>query len=750
MNDQEESTPRIDYVRFLRRVLLHRWRMVVLGMLAISVPIVAWVLFFTEATFEASATLFIFPERPSTPAYMKEFVSPETNTLYLAILRSRTVAQGVVEALPKESRDELTNRVLFRDYLLWMMNHIRRLRGIEVVVYSPTEIAIREVQDARMTFDVGKDGAVTVTAVAFSPRVAVDLANSYVEILLARTSSYARDQNRGTRELLENLVNQTRATQKEAELALTKFQAETPGIVKLPDDVRLDATRLAQLETSLADIQVSREIAQKRLAYLKGPEKAAEPAAGPSSPEIEAARDRLNQLEAKLSVLTNRFTEVSGSRRFAESHALVQATQAEVQAAQDRLRSLIKPHQSPKPAGSPLRPEETAQLAKQMADLEVEIVSLQAREVSLQQRIAQLKKAMGAMGAREQEYAALTRSVETQRNQASLLAEKLTAARVGEQSQIRGIQVVDLAALPRQPSSKKPLKLLLFGLVGGLGVGLALATLREYVQQVIETEEQAAEASGLEILGSIPVASTNGRRKTEAPVDFVASSPPVPLAADACRMIRFALDSQALDRPLRTLLVTSPGIHEGKTTVVLNLGRMFLETNRRVVLIDADLRRPALHVGLNAPNEIGLADLLVGRDLEAQAFHAIAPGLELLPSGMTPANPSALLSSAATRRAVELARARADVVLIDSPPLLAVSDALPLTSLVDGVVLVVRAGVTQRRALLRAKEQLDRAGARVVGILVNGLSLRDTRRYYGAYDAYAGSDGRKRRRASRD
>jgi Mrp family chromosome partitioning ATPase len=99
---------------------------------------------------------------------------------------------------------------------------------------------------------------------------------------------------------------------------------------------------------------------------------------------------------------------------------------------------------------------------------------------------------------------------------------------------------------------------------------------------------------------------------------------------------------------------------------------------------------------------------------------------------------------------VELARARADVVLIDSPPLLAVSDALPLTSLVDGVVLVVRAGVTQRRALLRAKEQLDRAGARVVGILVNGLSLRDTRRYYGAYDAYAGSDGRKRRRASRD
>jgi capsular exopolysaccharide synthesis family protein len=628
------------------------------------------------------------------------------------------------------------------------MNHIRRLRGLEVIVYSPTEIAIREVQEARMVFDVGKDGAVTITATAFSPRVAVDLANSYVEVLLAKTSSFAREQNRGTRELLENLLGQTRATQTEAEQALAKFQAEVPGVVKLPDEVKLDATRLAQLETTLADIHVSREIAQKRLAYLKGPEKEAEkPAApGPVDPAVQAARDRLNKLEAKLAAISSRVTEVSGSGAFAESHPQVQAARAEVQDAQDRLRSLVTPHQSPRPGGTAvLRPAESAQLSKQMADLEVEIVSLQAREQGLQQRIAQLKRSMGAMGAREQEYSALTRGLETQRQQAAMLAEKLTAARMNEQSQIRGIQVVDLAALPRQPSSKGPLKKILLGLAAGLGLGLALATALEYAHRVIETEEEVIGVTGFPALGAIPVVTTLGNRKRDRPLDFLGGSPMLPMHADACRMIRFALESQALEQPLRTILVTSPGVHEGKTTVTLNLGRAFYEAHRRVLLVDADLRRPALHHGLEVPNEIGLADLLCGTGLEAEAFHTLSPGLEVMPSGTMPANPSALLSSKTTPRALELARGRADIVFIDSPPLLAVSDALPLTGLVDGVVLVVRSGVTERRALERAKEQLDRVGARVLGIVLNGLSSRDARYYYAGYKEYEQRAPRKRR-----
>src|SRR5260370_23437988 len=133
------------------------------------------------------------------------------------MLRGRSLAQAVVEGLPKESRDELSRGLGLRDYVLVAMNQLRRWRGQEVVVYSPTELAIRELQDARTTFTIAKDGTARITATAFSPRVAVDLANTYVEVLLSRSSAFARQQARGTRELLETLLAQAKTSQAEAE-----------------------------------------------------------------------------------------------------------------------------------------------------------------------------------------------------------------------------------------------------------------------------------------------------------------------------------------------------------------------------------------------------------------------------------------------------------------------------------------------------------------------------------------------------
>lgn len=736
--DQQKSAS-VDYVRLLRRVVAHRWRIVIAGFLAIALPTLVWTAVATEDTYEAYATLFMLPER-SDPTFLREFTAPEVNALYHVLLRSRSLAQAVTEALPKESRDELSRRLGVRDYLLAAMNHVRRFRGQEVVVYSPSELAIRELQEARMSFTIAKDGTVTVAATAFSPRVAVDLANTYVDVLLARSSSFARQQARGTRELLEGLLVQARGSQNEAEDALRKFQAQSGGAVKLPEESRADLARLALVEGTLSDVQVSREIAQSRLAYLKGDRTKA--GAQPMDPATQVLRERLTQLETKLTALSEKYTE---------HHPLVQATRSEIEHAQERLKTALQPQQTPKPGGvSTLKPLENAQLSKQMADLEVEIVSLQAREAGLQQRISRLKQALSAMGAREQEYAGLARAGETQSKLAGMLSEKLTGARISEQSQIRGIQVIDLAALPRQPSPRQPLKLVLLGLLGGLGLGLGAAVLAEYSTQVIETEQEVARATNLPVLGSIPSATAElpPASGESRPVFFVANQDPHSLPADACRAIRTAIDCQGLDGPFKTLLVTSPGAHEGKTTVLLNLAMAFAETGRRVLLIDADLRRPSLHRALNVPNEGGLADMLKDGAVWPEGFRGVAPGIDLIPSGIKPRNPSSLLSSRHMANLVTMARERADIVLIDSPPILAVADTLPLTAQVDGVVLVVRYGVTQRRSLVRAKEQLEKVGARLVGVIVNGLSARETRRHYAEYTHYvsAGKPGRKQKR----
>jgi capsular exopolysaccharide synthesis family protein len=642
------------------------------------------------------------------------------------------VAQAVTEALPKESRDELTRRVVFRDYLEAAMNAVRRFTGREVLVYSPSEIAVRELREARMAFNVAKDGTVTVTATAFSPRIAVDLANTYVEILLARSSSVMRQQARETRDLLENLLAQARGTQAEAEEALRKFQAQHGASIRVPDEMRVDVTRLAQMETALADLQINREIAQKRLAFLKGEPKS--PVAPVVDPAVQAARARLDQVEAKLATLTEKYTE---------RHPLVQTTRVEIEEVQGRLRALLQPHQTPKPAGAPaLQPVESAQLAKQMADLEVEIMTAQAREQSLHQRIASVKKSLASMGAREQELSSLGRAAETYRNAVAMLSDKLMGARVGEQSQIRGIQVVDTASLPRSPSPRQPLKILALGIAAGLGLGFATGLLLEYRAQVLETEEEVQSATGLPILGSIPIAT-----RPVAPSGPIIFGEGDALPADSCRAIRIALQAQDLDRPLRTLLVSSPGVHEGKSTVVLNLARALLETKRRLLLIDADLRRPSLHAALGVPNEAGLAEMLRdGAEEWSGGFREVVPGLDFLPAGTRAGQPGALLGSPNMARVVAQARERSDLVIIDSPPILAVSDSLPLTALVDGIVLVVQSGVTQRGDLLRARTQLQKVGATVLGVVVNGLSPRDTRLYYSAYRAYVGAKTARRNR----
>ncbi len=736
--DQQQSAS-VDYIRLVRRVVAHRWRIVVAVFLAIALPTLVWAVVATENTYEAHATLFLLPER-SDPTFMREFTPPEVNALYHVLLRSRSLAQGVTAALPKESRDELSRQLGVRDYMLTAMNHVRRLRGLEVVVYSPSELAVRELQESRISFKIAKDGTVIISATAFSPRVAVDLANTYVDVLLARSSSFARQQARGTRELLDNLMVQAKTSQNEAEEALRKFQAQSGGAVKLPEELRADLARLAQLEGNLADVQVSREIAQSRLAYLKG-----DRSKGSVQPMVDPAtqmlRERLTQLETKLTAFTDKYTA---------HHPLVQATRSEIEQAQERLKTALQPQQSPKPGGvSTLKPLENAQLSKQMADLEVEIVSLQAREAGFQQRVSRLKQSLSVMGAREQEYAGVARAVETQGKLVGMLAEKLTGARISEQSQIRGIQVIDTDALTRKHSPKQPLKIILHGLLGGLGLGLGAAVLAEYSTQVIETEQDVTRATNLAVLGSIPIATRAGRSTSGAsvPIIFVANQDPHSLPADACRAIRTAIDCQGLDAPLKTLLVTSPGAHEGKSTVLLNLAMAFVETGRRVLLIDADLRRPALHQALNMPNEGGLVDMLKEGAVWT-GFRSVAPGIDLIPSGNKPQNPSSLLSSRHMTNLVAMGRERADIVLIDSPPILAVADTLPVTAKVDGVVLVVRYGTTQRRSLVRAKEQLEKVGARIVGVIVNGLSARETRRHYAEYTHYvgAGKPGRKQKR----
>src|SRR5262245_56937380 len=187
---EESSKPSFDYLRFARRTVRKRW-WVILGLfLLVVVPGAVLVYSTTPRLYEASATLF-FEEPKGEHPLLRGLAPPDESAVNLAILRSRALAQAVVDVLPREGKEELLRRSRWADLSDRAHNALRRFMGQDVVVHSAQELALMEVQQARMSFIVMKDGTVTVTAMAFNPRVATDLANTYVDVLLARTSSQA-------------------------------------------------------------------------------------------------------------------------------------------------------------------------------------------------------------------------------------------------------------------------------------------------------------------------------------------------------------------------------------------------------------------------------------------------------------------------------------------------------------------------------------------------------------------------------
>jgi capsular exopolysaccharide synthesis family protein len=506
-----------------------------------------------------------------------------------------------------------------------------------------------------------------------NPDVAAVATNAVVDSLVDMNLKGRRRRATEVRRFIDERLALAGQKLRASEVALVQYK-DRHGDVSLAEETTLSLQRLAELEAQRVEARL---------------------------PRLEAA-SLVNSLKSQLAALE---IELSGlQKQFTANHPAVIATRAKIAETARRLEA--ETHRS--------RATE------------------QSREQGLSSAIADYESRIRGIPTREAELARLTRDTKEAEQIYLLLSSKLQQAIIAEASIGSAVQVVDTAKVPTSPAQHRARRMVILGAVLGLLAGAGAALFSEQLDATVRSADEVEEVLGAPVLGAIPVAY----RRDGVKVLRARGSPPLPLArmdrpspfTEAYRTLRTHLLSVLPDRTRGCLLVTSALPAEGKSTTAANVALAFAHAGRRVWLVDGDLRHATLSRLLSDAASPGLAAVLVGRATALDvAKPTDYPNLSFVASGRATVEAPELLITDGLGRFLETARAKADIVIIDSPALVPTTDAEAMAGAVDGVLVVVKADKTDRPALAQMRQRLERVGARVIGAVLNRATDRPWR-----------------------
>lgn len=597
---------------------------------------------------------------------------------------------------------------------------------------------LKKLQDGLKVQRVRGADLIRVQAEAPTAADAAAATNAVAESFLAWHVESRRTQASAGRKFIEGrLVGLTKELSS-AENALAAYKT-AGGQVALSEQTRIAVNKLAEFEAQRRVAGAERQAAEAGLRQARASLGKLE-ATIPSSfvtaedPVSSGLRGELVKLETELAGLREQFTD---------RHPRVMATNARIEEVKALLRQQVaRTLASETAALNPLHRE----IAGEVIKLEVERQALRAREAALAAAAGRYAREVQALPPREVALARLTRDLRIAEETYLLLSQKLQEARIAEASIVGDLRVVDPAVPPQTPVRPRPALNALLALMLGLMLGVGGAFVLESLDVTFKSPDEAGQFLGLPVLATIPW--VNHRRQKNGGKEFPLimqqqrNSP----FTEAFRHLRTSLLYLSPDLPLRTLLVTSPGPDEAKSTVAANLAVAFTQMGHRVWLVECDLRRPGLSWAFQPEGTGGLTELLVeGLPVDKAAHTTQVENLWFIPGGTVPPNPAELLGSRKMRAFLEHGRGAVDALILDAPPVLPVTDAAVLAPAADGVLLVIHLEKTPREAARQARQQLEAVGARMLGLVVTGAPGRRGKGYYGYYSYYqaGGEDAKK-------
>lgn len=733
---EENIEEQIDLRNYLRVILKQRW--IIIAFFAIVVIGATINVFTATPIYKASTRLVIEKENPNVVSIEEVMAVDASGTDYYQtqykIIESRTVAREVIKRLRLDQSEEFCPPPK-DNFISNLKNSISDIKN-SIISLLKTDKTSKEKETEEYGHDSGLVSAfisrievspirnsrlVDISFEAKDPVLAFRIANTLASAYIDQNLEIKLVAAKGAMEWLNNSVYDERIKVEKAERALLQYKEENKIITSFSSDVEhVSAQKLAQLNTQVVDAQSKRVEAETRFkqsAALIGHSDMLD-----SVPEV-LNNELIRQIKSMEVNLYRRMSEFS--KKYGKNHPQMVAIDSE-------LKTLQK--------------KKSQEVNRVINSLKNEYKVALAREESLKDALSKQKQELLDLNEKAIQYGVLTREVESARNIYELLIKRFKETSLSENMKAGNIRIIDKAEVQKTPVKPQKRRAIILAMIVGLFGGTGLAFFSEYLDNTIKTPDDLKQYLNIPDLGPVPLfAAENKGNPKDRTSDLIALHSPKSTASESYRGIRTNILFSTAESVPQVILLSSTGPREGKTITTANIAiTMAAQADSKILIMDCDMRRPEIHKLFGLTNDRGMSNILVGIDNIGEIIQSTKiPNIDLITSGPIPPNPSEILGSKRMENLINALRKKYNHILIDSPPVTAVTDALVLSKSADGVIMVIRTGDMARQIIKNGMGQFNNVGAHIIGAILNGIDLSSNKYsyyYYQYYRYYYGED----------
>jgi polysaccharide biosynthesis transport protein len=651
---------------------------------------------------------------------------PDFNETQYQLIKSFSVAQRVVSMLdssrkgyPKVKQEEKSLDVFtgtagwFRDLFSTILHvggrstredrisasGLKKGEG-DVEVY---ELA-KGISDSIVVTPIKNSKIVNISYVSPDPETAAMIVNSVAKAYMDEVMDIRMGSSQYAVKWLTEKAEEERARLQKSEQALQEYMRDK-DIATLENRLTMFPERVAEVATRLAAAETKRKELETLYAQVK--KLSDNPGALESLPPI-ASDPAMQSIRAR--ILTTEQTISDYEKKYGQKHPAMVTAMGDLRI---------------------LKEKKLEQVQRIVESIKNEYELARASEENFRRFAGQTKAETHSMSEKFIQYGVLKREAETSKQLFDAIVTRIKEQGVTQDIQTINVWVIERAEIPEIPTTPKTGKNILFGIVAGLIGGIGLAFFVDYLDNTIKSPEEIESRFGVPILGTIEFLKAD-----KGPIEEIVSREPQSHIAENYRVIRTNILLSSAEAHPKNILLTSTSPLEGKTATAVNLAAILAQSGGPVLLIDADLRRPRIHKVFGIENRTGLSTYLAGASDIQLVASGLLQNLQILPAGPLPPNPSELLGSNRMKELINSLEEKFDFIVWDSPPLFTVAESLVLSRMMNGTIYVTKAGKTTYESLGQGLKALSDIGAKCLGVVINGLDLKETNRYYHRYYGY--------------